>query len=90
MKNEVDSKLVLSVFDTIRKHGDTVEHETFGKAHILDGVKAYSDFDGYTLYLEDALVQLSFGFHNTYHFEYESRKHFELFEKKLQAIYSHY
>jgi hypothetical protein len=81
VKNELDSKLLLRVFDKIRQHGDHM-----GEAYTLQGVKAYTDFDGYTVYLEDALVKLSFGFHNQYHFDYESSSHYEAFEKKLKSI----
>ena len=85
MKNEIDSKLILTVFDKIRQKGQQTE-----EGHLLDGVKASTDFDGYTLYLSDALVSLSFGFHNQYHFEYESQEQFEQFFKKLSNIQQQY
>ena len=81
MKNELDSKLLLRVFDKIRQHGQQQD-----EAYTLDGIKAYTDFDGYTLYIEDALVKLSYGFHNQYHFDYESNSQLEAFEKKLAHI----
>ena len=85
MKNEIDSKFLLTAFDKIRQCGDNDNSR-----YTLDGVIAYTDFDGYTVYLEDALVKLSFGFHNQYHFDYESSSHFEAFEKKLQHIVKEY
>ncbi len=85
MKNELDSKFLLSVFEKVRQHGDK-ENEQYK----LDGIVAYTDFDGYTLYIEDALVKLSFGFHNQYRFDYESASHYEAFEKKLKAILKNY
>jgi hypothetical protein len=85
MKNELDSKFLLSVFEKVRQHGDK-ENEQYK----LDGIVAYTDFDGYTLYIEDALVKLSFGFHNQYRFDYESASHYEAFEKKLKAIVKNY
>lgn len=81
MKNELDSKLLLRVFEKIRQHG---KHEN--EEYFLDGIKAFTDFDGYTLYIEDALVKLTYGFHNQYHFDYDSSSHFEAFEKKLMHI----
>lgn len=81
MKNELDSRFILSVFEKIRQHG-----EKSGDTYILDGVKAYTDLDGYTVYLEDAFVSLRFGFHNQYHFDYEKSEHLEKFELKLKAI----
>jgi hypothetical protein len=85
MKNDIDSKFLLSTFEKIRQHGKKDD----GK-YLLEGVIAYTDFDGYTIYLEDAQVKLSFGFHNQYHFDYESNDHFASFEKKLQSIAKNY
>lgn len=81
MKNSLDSKFLLQVFEKIRQNGE----QTDGAYH-LSGIKAYTDFDGYTLYIEDALVKLSFGFHNQYHFDYENQSQFDSFEKKLRSI----
>lgn len=81
MKNELDSKFLLRVFEKIRQHGEKDED-----VYSLDGIRAFTDFDGYTLYIEDALVKLRFGFHNQYHFDYESSSHYEAFEKKLMHI----
>jgi hypothetical protein len=85
MKNALDSKLILRVFEKIRLNGEKKQSEYF-----LQGIKTYTDFDGYTLFLEDALVQLNLGFHNQYHFEYEKVEHFEQFVKKLEAIDSQF
>ena len=81
MKNEIDSKFILRVFDKIRLNGESIDSQ-----YMLDGVKGFSDFDGYTLYLEDARVKLSFGFHNQYHLDYEAQAHFDDFQKKLKQI----
>lgn len=85
MKNELESRFILGVFDKIRQHG---EHQQ--QSYMLDGVKAYTDHDGYTVFLEDALVQLRFGFHNQYHYEYEKAEHLEQFQRKLEAIDKQY
>lgn len=84
MKNDLDTRLILSVFEKIRQHGKQADG-----VYQYEGVKAYTDFDGYTVFIEDALVQLRFGFHNQYHFEYEKQDHLEQFEKKLKAIDKH-
>ncbi|GAA0856997.1 DUF3081 domain-containing protein [Aliiglaciecola litoralis] len=81
MKNELDSRFVLAVFEKIREKGEEVEG-----GHMLEGVKAYSDLDGYTVYLEDAFVNLRYGFHNQYHFDYEKAEQLENFQRKLIAI----
>lgn len=81
MKNELDTKLVLRVFDKIRQCGQEEE----GK-YRLEGVVAYTDLDGYTLFMNDAKVAMQFGFHNQYHFDYQKSDDFEAFEKKLKNI----
>ncbi len=86
MKNSLDSKMILRVFEKMRQHG---EHHDDGSYH-LNGIKAFTDFDGYTLYLEDALVKLSYGFHNQYHFDYDSPGNFDTFQKKLENIDKEY
>ena len=85
MKNEIESRFLLSVFDKIRNHGVLSDRE-----YLLDGITAYTDHDGYTLFIEDALVKLRFGFHNQYHFDYAKPQHKESFEKKLKAIHDNY
>ncbi|MEW9799687.1 DUF3081 family protein [Alteromonas sp. CYL-A6] len=85
MKNELDNKFLLQVFEKIRQFG---EHD--GDVYRLNGIKAFTDLDGYTLFIEDAKVKLSFGFHNQYHFDYDSRDDFENFEKKLKSIDKEY
>jgi len=54
--------------------------------YVFKGVTASSDFDGYTLFLRDHHVQLSFGFHNQYHLDYEKDEHLEQFINKLKTI----
>lgn len=77
----MESRFLLSVYEKIRQHG---EPQTLG--YQLEGVTAYTDHDGYTLYIEDALVKLRFGFHNQYHYDYDKPEHKEAFDKKLISI----
>ncbi len=85
MRNELDSKFLLQVFDKIRQFG-----EKEGDKYHLNGITAFTDLDGYTLFIEDSQVKLSFGFHSQYHFDYEDREHYEKFEKKLKQIDKEY
>lgn len=85
MKNELESRLILSVFEKIRRHGEKQDEQ-----HFLEGVFAATDFDGYNLYLSDANVQLQWGFHNQYHYTYVQDEHKEQFEKKLRYIGDNY
>lgn len=85
MKNELDTKLILSAFEKIREHGKKDEDK-----FLLDGVYATTDFDGYTLFLNDANVELQFGFHNQYHFTYHNEEQRHQFELKLKRIDENY
>ena len=46
MKNELDSKFLLQVFDKIRQHGDKEDEQ-----YKLMGITAFTDYDGYTLFI---------------------------------------
>lgn len=81
MKNELDSKMILRVFEFINQHGESVENRK-----CFDGVYAFTDYDGYTIYLKSSNVTLSLGFHNTYHLDYESPAHKDSFYQSIQRI----
>lgn len=81
MKNEIDTKTILNVYEQIQKHGEAND-----KGKLYEGLCAYSDIDGYTVYIEGSGVLLRFGFHNTYHLDYQSEKNKEDFLKKLNSI----
>lgn len=82
MKNDIDSKTVLCVFEYIQQHGETSDN---GKT--CDGVTAFTDFDGYTIYLKTNTATLSLGFHNTYHLEYELPAHKETLINSIGRLY---
>ncbi|MFY8275186.1 DUF3081 family protein [Pseudoalteromonas sp. SSDWG2] len=81
MKNDIDTKTLLNVYEHIQKHGEQTD-----KGKLFEGLYAYSDTDGYTVYLEGSGVILRFGFHNTYHLDYQHEKNKEDFMKKLESI----
>ena len=56
MKNELDGKLILSVYEKIIQHGE--DHED-GK--LYEGICAFSDIDGYTVYLKGLMIGLDVG-----------------------------
>jgi hypothetical protein len=85
MKNELDSRLVLRVFDIMRQHGKKLEDQ-----YQLGGLVGSTDIDGYNLYIEDAKVKLHYGFHNQYHFDYSSQNDLDDFIKKLKHIDAEY
>lgn len=85
MKNELSTRFILQVFEKIREHGKNEEDK-----HVLEGITAYTDYDGYTVYMEGHQVKLNTGFHNTYHLDYDSERAFQNFLKKLQYIDKNY
>lgn len=81
MKNEIDGRQILAVYERIIQLGKNTDD---GKHYM--GLTAFSDIDGYTIYLKGSGVLLRFGFHNTYHLDYEHNKHKDDFLKKLSNI----
>lgn len=81
MKNEIDVKFILSVYEKIHEHGEAKDG-----VHELEGVKGFTSHDGYTVFLENHEVKCSTGFHNTYHLDYDSQRAFDNFMKKLKYI----
>ncbi len=81
MKNEIDSKWIMRVFERIQQCGEQTDE---GKHY--EGITAYSDIDGYTLYLQGSGVLMRYGFHNTYHLDYDVESQKDAFLKKCTAI----
>ncbi|ART79629.1 DUF3081 domain-containing protein [Oceanisphaera avium] len=85
MENELNNKVVLEVFDKIRNFGQVHEH-----GHMLEGIVASSDFDGYSILLSGNGVTLQLNFHQSYKFEYESERLKSQFMDKIDYIHRHY
>lgn len=81
MKNELDTKSLLRVYELIQLKG-----EPFNEGKCYKGITAFSDFDGYTIYLEASGVLLRFGFHNTYHLDYDHANQKKQFLAKLENL----
>lgn len=81
MKNHIDLKHSLSVFNYICEHGE----RDSGK-YQLEGVSAWHDFDGYTCYLQFNQVTLSMFFHGKYQLEYATQAEFNAFELKISRM----
>ena len=63
MKNSVDIRSLLSVYEKIKTQGTTTE-----TGMELDGITCTEHPDGYYVNLADSRVSLDINFHNTYHF----------------------
>lgn len=85
MQNELNNKVVLEVFDKIRRFGEPYE-----EGHMLEGIVASSDFDGYSVVLSGSGVTLQLNFHQSYEFDYSSEKLKGQFMDKIDHIHRHY
>lgn len=85
MKDDLNVRMILSVFEKIQDHGEHQEGR-----RVLEGVAGFTDHDGYTVFLEGFNVKLRTGFHNTYHLDYDSERAFENFVNKLKYIDQNY
>lgn len=81
MKNELESSKILHAYEKVMEYGTPTE---FGK--IYEGIEAFSDYDGYTVYLRGNGVELKVGFHNTYHLEYDQEHLRDSFLKKIALL----
>ncbi|GAL35086.1 DUF3081 domain-containing protein [Vibrio maritimus] len=81
MRNELDPNKILRAYDAVMENGTDTE---FGK--IYEGVEAYSDYDGYNVYMRGNGVELKVGFHNTYHLEYDQEHLRDSFLKKVAML----
>ncbi|EKE80913.1 DUF3081 domain-containing protein [Idiomarina xiamenensis] len=85
MKNEIDQRLVLDAYEKIHRHGEAKQGR-----HELDGIQAYTDHDGYTVFLEGHNVKMTLEFHNKYRLDYDSEREFDTFIRKLKQISKDY
>lgn len=85
MKNELDTREILNIFEKITEHGKSEEGR-----YTLEGITAFTDHDGYTVYMEGHNTKLQTGFHNTYRLDYGTQRDADLFIKKLKYIDKEY
>lgn len=81
MKNKIDISTALLAFDKVLQQGEKVE-----QGHTLSGITASSDFDGYTLVLQDKLSTLTIFFHNKYELEGPDNKAMERLIKNIEHL----
>lgn len=77
----LDIRLVLRAFNTVRDRG-----EKRGDGYFWQGITASSDFDGYTLELNDGHCTLTVRFHNKYTFDSPNRVFRQQFIDQLKRI----
>ncbi|AIV07937.1 DUF3081 domain-containing protein [Vibrio owensii] len=81
MKNDLDATKVLQAYECVMNNGTPTE---FGKMY--EGVEAFSDYDGYNVFLRGNGVELKVGFHNTYQLEYDQEHLKDSFLKKVAML----
>ena len=81
MNEKVNLKKALRVFDTIVTKG-----QRDGDEYSLNGLTAFTDFDGYTATIKNDYVRLAIFFHNNIAFEYSSKKEKGIFLDKIATM----
>ncbi|EGU46919.1 hypothetical protein VII00023_17659 [Vibrio ichthyoenteri ATCC 700023] len=81
MKNDLDPNTVLLAYECVMRNGIPTE---LGRRY--QGIEAFSDYDGYNVYLKGHGVELSIGFHNTYQLNYEQEHNKAAFLSQLSAL----
>lgn len=81
MKQKIDNRQALRVFQKVIDHGVKVDDE-----YQMHGIYASTDFDGYTIFLRNHNVHLTMGFHSTLTVEYDNSEDLRLFMCLLRDI----
>ena len=85
VKTELDPMYLLSAYEIVTRLGEETK-----KGYCLAGIEAFSDYDGYNIYLAGDGVQLRLGFHNTYKLDYKYEYLRDEFLKKIKALVGRY
>lgn len=81
MEEKVNVRKALRVFQIIITDGKRT-----GDEYHLNGLTAYTDFDGCTATIRNDYVRLDIFFHNKISFTYSNRKEKMLFLEKINAM----
>lgn len=85
MKNKIDINLALLAFDKVMQQGTKS-----AEGRTLEGLTASTDFDGYTLVLQDKLSSLTIFFHNKYELKGPDNKAIDRLTKNIEYIAKQY
>jgi len=81
MTEKVDIKKSLRVFNQIATKGRRV-----GDEYLLNGLTAFTDFDGYTVTIKNDYVRLDIFFHNKISLDFSNDKERMLFLQKIETM----
>lgn len=81
MKDKFSVRQGMRVFNKVQTHG-----KVLGAEHVLLGISASSDYDGYTLRLHDSCVDTYIYFHNSFRIDSESTGALDSFLERMQII----
>ncbi|WP_428772625.1 DUF3081 domain-containing protein [Vibrio sp.] len=82
MKNELDPTAILHAYETVMENGTPTE---LGKMY--QGIEAFTDYDGYNIYMRGNGVELRMGFHNTYELNYDQEHLRDSFLSKIAQLH---
>jgi len=85
LQNSIDLKTCLRVFNEITSKGTRSEHY-----FEYQGFKAWSDFDGYTCFLQYNQVTMTLMFHGKYEIDSPGKEALAAFEQKLTQFALHF
>ncbi|KMT67063.1 DUF3081 family protein [Catenovulum maritimum] len=81
MKNNLDLHLFLNAFNIICKNGEK-QHNY----HLLQGMRAWSDFDGYTCFLANSKVTMTLLFHGKYSIDATNDAEIDTFTQQVKRL----
>ncbi|WP_448211414.1 DUF3081 family protein [Colwellia sp. MEBiC06753] len=85
MQNQLDAKYCLSIFNKVMSCGESTQRNDSNKV-CWQGLQAWTDFDGYTCYLQFNDVTVTLMFHGKYAVESPNDEAWQAFIKKLQQV----
>ena len=80
----IDPKQAITAYQAIVEHGQRSQD-----GYCLEGIRAATDIDGYTVYLSDDQVALTVYYHYKYQLEYNTPKELAQFKNKLAKVLAH-
>ena len=81
MRNDLDPNSILLAYECVMRNGSPTD---LGKTYL--GIEAFSDYDGYNVYLKGSGVELAIGFHNTYKLDYDQEQNKTSFLNKIATL----
>ena len=85
VEHKIESKKFLELYEKIKQKGDKTD-----LGHKLQRLEAYTDFDGYSIYITDGIVTVKIAFHNTHNMDFQTQLQLDEFFEKVNKVYVKY